>query len=73
MAFNFFCKLETQDKAAMPMLLVLLRMQQSISDRLKDDIQIMEYLYPRACNITYEKYAITYLRDLDYRDGSLIR
>ena len=71
MAFNFFCKLETQDKAAMPMLLVLLRMQQSISDRLKDDIQIMEYLYPRACNITYEKYAITYLRDLP-DDANLI-
>lgn len=64
MAFDFFCKLETQDKAALPMLLVLLRMQRSISDRFKDDIQIMEYLHPRACNITYEKYAITYLRDL---------
>lgn len=64
MAFDFFCKLETQDKAALPMLLVLLRMQRSISDRFKDDIQIMEYLHPRACNITYEKYAITYLCDL---------
>jgi len=64
MAFDFFCKLETQDMAALPMLLVLLRMQRSISDRFKDDIQIMEYLHPRACNITYEKYAITYLCDL---------
>lgn len=71
MAFDFFCKLETQDKVALPMLLVLLRMQQSISDRLKDDIQIMEYLHPRACNITYEKYAITYLRDLP-DDANLI-
>ena len=71
MAFDFFCKLETQDKAALPMLMVLLRMQQSISDRLENDIQIIEYLHPRVCNITYEKYAITYLPDLP-EDANLI-
>lgn len=70
-AFDLFCKLETEDHAALPMLLVLLRMQQSISKRLEDDIQIMKYIRPRICNIAYDKYRITYLRDLP-DDGEII-
>ena len=70
-AFNLFCKLETEDHAALPMLLVLLRMQQSISKRFEDDIQIMKYIRPRICNIAYDKYRITYLRDLP-DDGEII-
>jgi len=70
-AFDLFCKLETEDHAALPMLLVLLRMQQSISKRFEDDIQIMKYIRPRICNIAYDKYRITYLRDLP-DDGEII-
>lgn len=60
-AYELFTLLSTDDKAAIPMLLVLYRMQQSIWDRLRKDRLMMEYIYPRECNINYGQYELNHL------------
>lgn len=60
-AYDLFTHLSTDDKAAIPMLLVLYRMQQSIWDRLRKDRLMMEYIYPRECNINYGQYELNHL------------
>ena len=60
-AYVFFTTLNTDDNAAIPMLMVLLRIQQSIWNRLREDRQMMEYIYPRNCNISYEKYRVDFV------------
>ena len=57
-AYNILLSLRKNDNADVPMLATLLRIQQSISKKLRDDIQMMEYVYPRSSNISYEKYGI---------------
>ena len=60
-AYDLFISLSTADKASIPMLLVLFRMQQSIWDRLRKDRLMMEYIYPRECNINFGQYEIDHL------------
>ena len=60
-AYELFTYLSTADKASIPMLLVLYRMQQSIWDRLRKDRLMMEYIYPRECNINYGQYELDHL------------
>ena len=60
-AYDIFIQLCTEDHASIPMLLVLLRMQQSIWENLKRDGELMEYIYPRKCTINYEKYSVDFL------------
>ena len=60
-AYDMFTNLCTNDHASIPMLLVLLRMQQSIWENLKRDGDLMEYIYPRKCIINYEKYSVEFL------------
>lgn len=60
-AYDLFISLSTADKASIPMLLVLFRMQQSIWDRLRKDRLMMEYIYPRECTINYGQYEIDHL------------
>ena len=55
-AYSLFKSLSTTDNATIPMLLVLLRMEQSLWNRLKEDRKMMEYVYPREYFLTYEKY-----------------
>ncbi len=60
-AYEFFATLSTDDNAAIPMLVVLLRIQQSIWNRLREDRRMMEYIYPRNCNISCEKYKVDFV------------
>ena len=60
-AYEFFINLSNDDNAAIPMLTVLLRIQQSIWNRLREDRQMMEYIYPRNCNISCEKYKVDFV------------
>ena len=60
-AYEFFTNLSNDDNAAIPMLTVLLRIQQSIWNRLREDRQMMEYIYPRNCNISCEKYKVDFV------------
>lgn len=60
-AYELFTYLSTEDKASIPMLLVLYRMQQSIWDRLRKDRLMMEYIYPRECNINFGQYELDHL------------
>ena len=60
-AYEFFTNLSNDDNAAIPMLTVLLRIQQSIWNRLREDRQMMEYIYPRNCKITCEKYKVDFV------------
>ena len=60
-AYEFFTNLSNEDNAAIPMLTVLLRIQQSIWNRLREDLQMMEYIYPRNCNISCENYKVDFV------------
>ena len=55
-AYSLFANLSTKDNATLPMLLVLLRMQQSIWNRLREDRRMMDYVYPRNYFLTYDNY-----------------
>ena len=55
-AYNFFLDLQTEDKAVLPMLMVLLKMQESIEKNLNADAEMLEYLYPRECVCTFENH-----------------
>ena len=55
-AYSLFANLSTKDNATLPMLLVLLRMQQSIWNRLREDRRMMDYVYPRKYFLTYDNY-----------------
>lgn len=55
-AYNFFLDLQTEDKAVLPMLMVLLKMQESIEQNLNADAEMLEYLYPRECVCTSENH-----------------
>lgn len=57
-AYELFISLTTEDNAVIPMLAVILKIQQSIWNRLKEDGKILEYIYPRERGINYEKYKI---------------
>jgi hypothetical protein len=50
-AYSLFANLSTKDNATLPMLLVLLRMQQSIWNRLREDRRMMDFVYPRILDI----------------------
>ena len=71
-AYNLFTSLSTDDNAAIPMLMVLLRIQQSIWNRLREDRQMMEYTYPRTCSISYEKFKVDFLQNSP-EDDNLIK
>ena len=71
-AYNLFTSLSTDDNAAIPMLMVLLRIQQSIWNRLREDRQMMEYTYPRTCSISYEKFKVDFLPNSP-EDDNLIK
>lgn len=61
MAIDFYRKLKNKDHAAFPMLLVILRMQQSISKYLYEEIQMLDYLLPSKydyINNSYDKQQI---------------
>lgn len=55
-AYSLFATLSTKDNATLPMLLVLLRMQQSIWNRLREDRRMIDYVYPRKYFLTYDNY-----------------
>lgn len=71
-AYNLFTSLSTDDNAAIPMLMVLLRIQQSIWNRLREDRQMMEYTYPRTCSISYKKFKVDFLQNSP-EDDNLIK
>lgn len=58
LAYEFFLRLTTEDNAVIPMMSVILKMQQSIWNRLKEDGKMLEYIYPRKRGINYEQYKI---------------
>lgn len=53
-AYEFFLNLQTEDNAVLPMLMVLLKMQESIEQKLNADAEMLEYLYPRECFCAFE-------------------
>lgn len=57
-AYELLIHLSSNDKAPILMLLVFLRMQQSIWNRLRSDRSMMEFIYPRECGIDYSQYEI---------------
>lgn len=57
-AYALFASLTTEDNACIPMVLVLLRMQQSIWNRLKEDGEMIEFIYPRKREVDYDEYKI---------------
>lgn len=71
-AYDFFLNLTTDDNASVPMLMVLLRIQQSIWTRLKKDSELMEYVYPRRFKVDYYKYRIEQIENLP-NDDNLIK
>lgn len=52
-AYELFCSLKSDDNVFLPMLQVLLKMQQSIEKHLKEDGEMLEYLYPRETCISF--------------------
>ena len=56
--YDIFTRLTDKDNATIPMLLTLLRMEQSIINGLKQDQKVMDFICPRECNIDYESYII---------------
>ena len=71
-AYDFFLYLTTDDNASIPMLMVLLRIQQSIWTRLKKDSELMEYVYPRNFNVDYNQYRIDHIENFP-KDDNLIK
>lgn len=62
-AYEFFLNLQTEDNAVLPMLMVLLKMQESIEQKLNADAEMLEYLYPRECLCAFEnhdRYKVVY-------------
>lgn len=62
-AYKFFLNLQTEDNAVLPMLMVLLKMQESIELKLNADAEMLEYLYPRECFCDFEnhnRYKVVY-------------
>ena len=72
--YSLFINLSANDNATIPMLLVLLRMQQSIWNRLREDRRMMDYVYPRNYFLNhdcYEKYEMGTYEDLPTDDHTL--
>lgn len=57
-AYELLVSLTTEDNACIPMVLVLLRMQQSIWNRLKEDGEMIEFIYPRKREVDYAEFKI---------------
>lgn len=71
-AYELFNSLTTEDNACIPMVLVLLRMQQSIWNRLKEDGEMIEFIYPRKCEVDYNEFKIEAVSSTE-RDRHLIK
>ena len=69
-AFDFFKKLDTKDHAVFPMLVVLLRMQQSISKGINEDINMLDYLWPRKSEFDFDTFENGQIKEKYYSADS---